>query len=113
MGIDHIKELLSGHRSSRLVLVVSDLVSDFEVLVVSAVGFTGPNLRLGWMVFLIGASPNQSCTYVLCPGSLELCGLLVTAGAVPRLVSRFGGTKNETADSFVVSFFFSTLVSKS
>ena len=33
MGLDHIKELLSGRRSSRLVLVVSDL----EVLVVSAV----------------------------------------------------------------------------
>ena len=51
---------LSGRRSSRLVLVVSDLVSDLEVLVVSAVGLTGPNLRLGWMVLLVGASPNRS-----------------------------------------------------
>ena len=76
MGLDHIKELLSGRRSSRLVLVVSDLFSDIEVLVVSAVGLTGPNLRLGWMVLLIGASPNQSCTSVLCPGLLELCDLL-------------------------------------
>ena len=75
MGVDHIKELLSGRHSSRLVLVVSDLVSDIEVLVVSAVGLTGPNLRLGWMVLLIGASPNRSCTSVLCPGSRELCGL--------------------------------------
>ena len=33
MGVDHIKELLSGLRTSRLVLVVSDLVSDLEVLV--------------------------------------------------------------------------------
>ena len=51
MGLDHIKELLSGRRSSRLVLVVSELVSDLvsglEVLVVSVVGLTGPNLRLG------------------------------------------------------------------
>ena len=47
MGLDHIKELLSGRRSSRLVPAVSDLVSDLEVLVVSAVGLTGPNLRLG------------------------------------------------------------------
>ena len=75
MGLDHIKELLSGRRSSRLVLVVSDLVSYLEVLVVSAVGLTGPNLRLGWTVLLIGASPNRSCTSVLFPGSLELCGL--------------------------------------
>ena len=42
MGLDHIKELLSGRRSSRLVLVVADLVCDLEVLVVSAVGLTGP-----------------------------------------------------------------------
>ena len=68
MGLDHIKELLSGCRSSRLVLFVSDLVSDLEVLVVSEVGLTGPNLRLGSMVLLIGASPNRSCTSVLCPG---------------------------------------------
>ena len=51
MGLDHIEELLSGRRSSRLVLVVSDVVSDLvsglEVLVVSVVGLTGPNFRLG------------------------------------------------------------------
>ena len=75
MRLDHINELLSGRRFSQLVLVVSDLVSDLEVLVVSAVGLTGPNLRPGLMVLLIGASPNRSCTSVLCPGSLELCGL--------------------------------------
>ena len=113
MGLDHIKELLSGRRSSRLVLAVSDLVSDLEVLVVSAVGLIGPNLRLGWTVLLIGASPNQSCTNVLCPGSLKLCGLYVTAGNVPKRVYKLGGTKVETAGSFVVSSFFSTPVSKS
>ena len=75
MGIDHIRELLFERRASRLELVVSDLVSDLEKLVVSAVGLTGPNLRLRLMVLLNGASPNQSCTSVLCPGSLELCGL--------------------------------------
>ena len=75
MALDHIRELLFGRRSSRLVLVVSDLVSDLEVLVVSAVGLTGPSLRLGLMVFLKGASPNRSCTSVLCPGLLELSGL--------------------------------------
>ena len=75
MGLDHIRELLFGRRSSRLVLVVSDLVSDLEVLVVSAVELTGPSLRLGLMVLLKGASPNRSSTSVLCPGSLELCGL--------------------------------------
>ena len=47
MGLDHAKELPSGRRSSRLVLVVSDLVADIEVLVVSAVGLTGPIRRLG------------------------------------------------------------------
>ena len=47
MGLDHIKELLSGRRSSRLVLFLSDFVSDLELLVVSAVGLTGPNLHLG------------------------------------------------------------------
>ena len=47
MSLEHIKELLSVRRFSRLVLVVSDLVSDLEVLVVSAVRLTGPNLRLG------------------------------------------------------------------
>ena len=72
MGLDQIKELLSGRRSSRLILVVSDLVSDLELLVVSAVGLTGPNLHLGCMVLLTGASPNRSCTSVLCTGSLEL-----------------------------------------
>ena len=60
MGFDHIRELLFEHRSSRLVLVVSDLVSDLEVLVVPAVGLTGPSLRLGLMVLLMGASPNRS-----------------------------------------------------
>ena len=68
MGLNHIKELLFGRRSSRLVLVVSDLVSDLEVLVVAAVGLTGP-------ILLIGASPSRSCTSVQCPGLLELCGL--------------------------------------
>ena len=58
MDLDHIKELLSGRRSSRLVLVVSDFVSDLEVLVISAVGLIGPSLRLGLMVLLKGASPN-------------------------------------------------------
>ena len=43
MGLDHIKELLSGRRSSRLVLVVSDL----EAPDVSVVELTGPNLRRG------------------------------------------------------------------
>ena len=75
MGLDHIKVILSGRHSSRLVLIVSDFVSDREVLVVSAVGLTGPDLRLGLMFLLVGASPNRSCTSVLCPGSLELCGL--------------------------------------
>ena len=65
MGLDHIKELLSGSRSSRLVLIVSDLVSDLEVLVVSTVGLTGTNLRLGLIVLLIGASLNLSFTSVL------------------------------------------------
>ena len=113
MGLNHIKELLSGRRSSQLVLVVSDLISDLEVLVVSAVGLTGPNLRLGYMVLLTDASPNGSCTFVLCPGSLELCGLLITAGTVPRRVSSLGGTKVEIAGSFVVYSLFSTPVSKS
>ena len=55
MGLDHVKELLSGRLSSRLVLVVSnlisdlvsDLVSDLEVPFVSVVVLTGPNLRRG------------------------------------------------------------------
>ena len=57
MGLDHIRELLFERRSSRLVLFVSDLVSDREVLVVSAVELTGPRLRLGLIVLLKGASP--------------------------------------------------------
>ena len=75
MGPYHIRELLFGRRFSRLVLVVSDVVSDLEVLVVSAVELTGPSLRLGLIVILKGASPKLSCTSVLCPGSLEFCGL--------------------------------------
>ena len=75
MGLEHIKELPSVRRSSRLVLVFSDLVSGLEVPVVSLVGLTGPNLRRGLTVLLTGASPNRSSTYVFCPGSLELCGL--------------------------------------
>ena len=59
MGLDHIRELMSGRRSSRLLLVVydldSDLVSDLvtglvsglEVPVVSVVGLTGPNFCIG------------------------------------------------------------------
>ena len=40
MGLDHIGELLYGRRSSRLVLVLSDLeVTD----IVSVVELTGPN----------------------------------------------------------------------
>ena len=50
MGLDHIKELLFG-------LLSTGDVSDLEVLVVSAVGLTGPILRPGWMVLLVGASP--------------------------------------------------------
>ena len=66
MGLDHINELLPGRLSSRLVLVVSDLVSDLDVLAVSSIGLTGPLHLLGWMVLLIGgASPNRSCTSVL------------------------------------------------
>ena len=75
IGLDQIRELLLGRRSSRLVLVVSDLLSDLEVLVISAVELTGPSLRLGLIVLLKGTSPNRSRTSVLCPGSLELCGL--------------------------------------
>ena len=47
MGLDHIKELLSVRRSSRLLLVVFDLVSDLEVPDVSVVELTFRNLRLG------------------------------------------------------------------
>ena len=59
MGLDHIRELLFGRRSSRLVLVVSDLASDLEVLVVSAVGLTGTSLSLEMMVLLKGASSQR------------------------------------------------------
>ena len=69
MDLDHINEPLPGRLSSRLVLVVSDqvsdLVSDPDVPAVSSIGLTGPILLLGWMVLLIGASPNRSCTSVL------------------------------------------------
>ena len=60
MGLDHIRELPFGRRSSRQVLVVSDLVSYLEVLIVSAVELTGPSLRPGLMILLKGASRNQS-----------------------------------------------------
>ena len=44
MGLEHIRELLSGRFSARLVLVVSDLeVPD----VVSVLELTGPNLLRG------------------------------------------------------------------
>ena len=43
MGLNNIKGLLSGRRSSRLVLVISDL----EVPDVSVVELTGPHLRRG------------------------------------------------------------------
>ena len=44
MGLGHIRELLSGRRSSLLLIVVSEL----EVPeVVSTVELTGPNLRRG------------------------------------------------------------------
>ena len=65
MDLDHINEPLPGRLSSRLVLVVSDLVSDLDVPAVSSIGLTGPILLLGWMVLLIGASPNRSCMSVL------------------------------------------------
>ena len=65
IGLDNIRELVLGRRSSRLVLVVSDLVSDLEELVVSAVELTGPSLRLGLIVLLKGASPNRTHTSVL------------------------------------------------
>ena len=47
MGLDHINEPLIGRLSSRLVLVVSDLVSDLDALVVSLIGLTGPSLLRG------------------------------------------------------------------
>ena len=47
MGLDHINEPLPGRLSSRLVLVVSDLVSDLDVLAVSSIGLTGPSLLRG------------------------------------------------------------------
>ena len=46
MGRDYINEPLLG-LSSRLVLVVSDLVSDLDVPAVSSIGLTGPILLLG------------------------------------------------------------------
>ena len=104
-----MKELLSGRRSSRPFIVVSDL----EVLDVSVVELTGPNLRRGRIVLPTGASLSRSSTSVLCPGSLELRGLWITAKTDPRRVSRLEGTKVENAGSFVVSSFFSTHVSKS
>ena len=47
MGLDQIKEFLSGRRFSRLILVVSYLVSDLEVPDVSVAELTGHNLRNG------------------------------------------------------------------
>ena len=51
MGLYHIKELLSGRCSSRVELIVSDLVSDpvsgLDIPVVSVDGLTGPSLRRG------------------------------------------------------------------
>ena len=50
MDRDHINEPLLG-LSSRLVLVVSDLVSDLDVPATSSIGWlTGPILFLGWIV---------------------------------------------------------------
>ena len=47
MGLDHINDPLLG-LSSRLVLVVSDLVSDLDVPAASSIGWlTGPILLLG------------------------------------------------------------------
>ena len=60
MGLDHINEPLPGRLSSRLVLVVFDIVSDLDVLAVYSIGSTGPILLLGWMVLPTGASPNRS-----------------------------------------------------
>ena len=109
MGLDYIRELLSGRRSSLLVLVVSGL----EVPeVVSTVELTGPNLRHGQRVLLTGASPSQSNTSVLRPGSLDLCGTWGSAGKNPRHACRLGGTKVDSAGSFVVSSLLSTTVPK-
>ena len=82
MGLNHIKELLSGHCSSWLVLVVSDL----EVPEVSVAELTGPNLLRGRIVILTGASPILSDMSILCPGSLEFCGLSVTVGQMPNVL---------------------------
>ena len=60
MGLDHINEPLPGRLFSRLVLVVSDLVSDLDVLAVSSIELTGSSLLRGCMVLLTGASPNRS-----------------------------------------------------
>ena len=43
MFLEHINQLLSGRRSSRLVLLISDL----EEPDMSVVELTGPNLRRG------------------------------------------------------------------
>ena len=59
MGLDNIKDFLSGRRSSRLVLVVSDRVSYLEVLVVSAVGFTGLIFVLDGWFFLLALPPTD------------------------------------------------------
>ena len=47
MGLDHINEPLPGRLSSRLVLVVSDLASDLDVLAVSSIRLTVPSLLRG------------------------------------------------------------------
>ena len=109
MGLDHIKEYLPGRRSSGMVLAVSE----FEVPDVSVVKFIRPSLLYGRIVLLTGASPSLSKVFVLSTGSLELCGLWVTAGPNPKHDSRLGGTKVDSVGSFVASSFFSTHVSKS
>ena len=47
MGLDHINEPLTGRLSSLMVLVVSDLVSDLDVLAASSIGLTVPSLLRG------------------------------------------------------------------
>ena len=84
MGLDHIDELLYGRLPSRLILVVSDL----EELDKSVVELIGPSFLCGRIVLLTGASPSLSNMSVLCLGSLEFCGLWVTAGTDPKRVSR-------------------------
>ena len=109
MCLDNIKELLSGRRSSSLVLVVSDL----EVPEVSVIELIGPNLLCGRIVLLTGASPSPSITSVLCPGSLELCGRWVTGGTDTKRASRLEGTQVDSVGSFVVSSLLNTPLSKS